>query len=69
MKALGRRGEATEAEVKCIQKWYEQYEFSKELILCACEKAVMAVDTHRMEYADKILSKWYSSYLNLRPDL
>lgn len=58
MKALGKQSSPTQAEADYITKWNKEYGFDKELILTACEKAVLAVDKNRFQYADGILNKW-----------
>lgn len=58
MKALGRSSEPTDKEVSFIKKWINDYAFSKEIILAACEKTSLATDRHRFEYTDGILNRW-----------
>ncbi|MCR4588248.1 MAG: DnaD domain protein [Lachnospiraceae bacterium] len=60
MKALGKSSDPTEQEVAFIKRWIGDFGFSKELILEACNRAVMATDKHRFSYTDGILSHWYS---------
>ena len=58
MKALGKNNTPTDTETAFITKWLNQYGFSPEVISYACEKTVLATDSHRMEYADGILTRW-----------
>lgn len=58
MKALGRNGNPTTKEIELITKWYKEYGFSMEIIENACGRTVIATDSHRLEYCDKILSSW-----------
>ena len=58
MKALGKNGIPTAKEVDYINKWTGSYGFSMDIIIECCERTVMAVDSHRFEYADSILSNW-----------
>lgn len=58
MKALGKQSAPTQAEADFITKWNKEYGFDKDLILTACEKAVLAVDKNRFQYTDGILNKW-----------
>jgi len=44
--------------VDYIKRWYQDWGFSLDIILEACERTVLATDKHRFEYADKILSGW-----------
>lgn len=69
MKALGRQSDPTQKEADYIQKWYKQYGFSQEMILAACEKTVLAVDSHRFEYTEGILSKWHSAGIRTLRDV
>lgn len=58
MKALGKNGIPTAKEVDYINKWTGSFGFSMDIIFECCERTVMAVDTHRFEYADRILTNW-----------
>lgn len=58
MKALGKNGIPTAKEVDYINKWTGSYGFSMDIIFECCERTVMAVDSHRFEYADRILTNW-----------
>ncbi len=58
MKALGKNGIPTAKEVDYINKWTGSLGFSMDVIFECCERTVLAVDTHRFEYADRILSNW-----------
>ncbi len=69
MKALGRQNEPTEQEAEFIRRWNRQYGFSQDVILCACEKTVLAVDSHRFEYAEGILSKWSAAGIHNLNDI
>ncbi len=60
MKALGRSNTPTQAEVTYISKWTGEYAFEFDIIEAACEKTVLATDTHRFEYADGILTNWFN---------
>ena len=58
MKALGKNGTPTAKEVDYINKWTGSFGFTMDIIFECCERTVLAVDSHRFEYADKILSSW-----------
>lgn len=58
MKALGKNGTPTAKEVDYINKWTGTFGFTMDIIFECCERTVLAVDTHRFEYADKILGSW-----------
>ena len=58
MAALGKTGTPTIKETEFISRWVGNYGFSKEVILAACERAVMKTDTDRFPYTEGILAKW-----------
>ena len=69
MKALGKNGIPTAKEVDYINKWTGAYGFSMGIILECCNKTVLAVDNHRFEYADRILSNWKEQNINTLKDI
>lgn len=59
MRQLGKTGNTpTDKEVSYITKWTDEYGFSDEIILEACDRTVMATEKNRFQYADKILKNW-----------
>ena len=54
---LGSRDPGT-AELTMIKKWYNEYGFTKELILEACARTLAATQKPSFQYADSILGKW-----------
>ena len=58
MKALGKNDMPLQIEAEFITRWRKEWGFSIEVILEACKKSVLATDSHRFEYADKILKSW-----------
>ncbi|MCR5310759.1 MAG: DnaD domain protein [Lachnospiraceae bacterium] len=58
MKLLGRSSMPTAKEAELITKWTGEFGFSMEVIEEACNRTVLATDSHRLEYCDKILSSW-----------
>ncbi len=69
MNALGKSGNPTAKEVDFIKRWYQEWGFSLDIILEACERTVLATDRHRFEYADKILSSWKNSGIHHKKDI
>lgn len=69
MKALGRTSAPTDTEAAFISKWLKEYAFSPDTISYACEKAVLATDSHRIEYTEGILSRWYAEGLKTREQI
>ena len=60
LKLLGRMGSPTAKEAQIVGKWTGDFAFSMEIIEEACNRTVVATDSHRLEYCDKVLSSWYS---------
>ncbi len=58
MKLLGRNSVPTVKEAEIITKWSKEYCFTMEIIEEACNRTVLATDSHRLEYCDKVLSSW-----------
>ena len=69
MKALGKSGIPTKAEADYVMKWNKTYGFTKDIILEACSRTVMATDNHRFEYADSILSSWHKKQVHHKSDI
>lgn len=58
LKMLGRTSTPTPREADLVTKWYKTFAFPMEVISEACGRTVIATDSHRLEYCDKILSAW-----------
>ncbi len=59
IKYLGQGGRmASEAEMKVIDKWFEEYSFSMEMVLKACESSGK-ISNPTVNYIDGILTSWY----------
>lgn len=59
LKAFGIQGRApAEPEAAFIRKWLEDYSFSLDIILEACNRTMSAIHQPSFEYADSILKKW-----------
>jgi DnaD/phage-associated family protein len=69
MHALGKSSEPTDPEVAYIKKWTSEFGFSLEIILKACEKAVMATDRNRFPYTNAILAKWHEANIKNLKDI
>ncbi len=61
LKALGRTGTPTQKEADMVTKWYRDYAFDLDIISEACGRTVLATDSHRLEYCEKILAAWRQS--------
>lgn len=69
MNALGKSSLPTPKEVDFIRRWYQIYGFTSDVVLEACERTVLATDTHRFEYADRILENWKNAGVHHVPDI
>lgn len=64
MAALGKSSAPIGKEVDYIMKWTKTYGYSLDVILEACNRTVLAVDSHRFEYADSVLSNWHKANIH-----
>lgn len=69
MKELGKNGTPTSKELEYINRWVKEYGFSSDIIAEACERTVMATDSHRFEYAEGILSSWKKEDVRRKSDI
>ena len=69
MKELGKNGSPTRKEMEFINRWEKEYGFGLEVILEACQRTVLATDSHRFEYADGILKSWKQAGVHEKADV
>lgn len=69
MKDLGKNSTPTSKELEYINRWIKEYGFSSDIISEACERTVMATDSHRFEYAEGILSSWKKENVHRKSDI
>lgn len=69
LKALGRTSAPTPREADMVTKWYKEYGFSMDVINEACGRTVLATDSHRLEYCDKILTSWKTNNVHSLADI
>lgn len=67
-KALGFNRTLTEAEMKTIDKWFDEWEFSMEMILRCLDNSTK-INNPNLNYFDKILSEWYKNGFKSIDDL
>ena len=67
-KALGFNRTLTEAEMKTIDKWIDQWDFSMEMILKCLDNSTK-INNPNINYFDKILSEWYKNGFKTIEDL
>ena len=69
MNELGKSSAPTNKELEYINRWTREYGFTPDIIFEACERTVMAVDKHRFEYAEGILSSWRKENVRHKADI
>lgn len=69
MRALGKTSSPTEVEVDFIKKWRNDFGFSTDVILEACERTVLSTDKGRFKYANKILECWSKAGVRNKKDI
>ena len=69
MKELGKNNTPTKKELEYIIRWTKEYGFSQDIIAIACERTVVATDSHRFEYAEGILSNWKKEDVHHKSDI
>lgn len=69
MNELGKSSSPTNKELEYINRWTREYGFSTDIIFEACERTVLAVDKHRFEYAEGILSSWRRENVHHKADI
>lgn len=69
MKSLGKSAAPATKELDYIDKWTREYGFLLDVIQEACNKTTMSTDSHRFEYADRILSSWYKAGIRTKADV
>ena len=69
MNALGKNTTPTTKELEFIQRWINEYGFTNDIILEACDRTVLATDKHRFEYTEGILSSWKKEKVHHKSDI
>ncbi len=69
MNQLGKTGAPADKELEYIFRWTGQYGFPLEVILEACDRTVLATDSHRFQYAEGILSSWNTQGIHTKADI
>lgn len=69
VKALGSSNMPTEAELGYITRWRVDYAFSRDIILEACHRTVLAVNSNRYKYADALLKSWHDQNVHQKSDI
>ncbi len=62
MRALGKSDNSpTDKEAEYVKRWTNEFGFSTDIILEACNRSVMLTDKNRFAYTDSILKNWKQS--------
>lgn len=69
MRALGKDSVPTDKEADYVKRWTNEFGFSTDIILEACQRCVMATDKNRFAYADSILKNWLSAGVSVKSDI
>lgn len=70
LRAFGISGRApATAETSYIKRWCEEYHFSMEIILEACNRTINAIHKPSFDYADKILTDWSAKGVTTMEDV
>ena len=70
LNAYGIKGRAPAAsEIAYIRKWHEEYTFSLEIILEACDRTMNMIHQPNFEYTDSILKNWYKKNVHTLEDV
>lgn len=69
MNALGKQSAPTSKEADFIIRWTETFGFEFDIVEEACNRTVMATDSHRFEYADSILTSWHRAGVHHKSDI
>ena len=67
-KALGFNRTLTEAEMRTIDRWIDEWDFSMEMILKCLDNSTK-INNPNLNYFDKILSQWYKNGFKTIEDL
>ena len=69
MRALGKSSTPTDKEAEFVRRWINDFGFSIDIILEACERSVMSTDKNRFAYADSILKSWSQAGVASKRDI
>lgn len=69
MRALGKDANPTEPEINYVKQWYDTFKFSSDVIMNACERAVLATNKNRFQYVNAILTNWHDANVKSIKDI
>ena len=70
LNAYGIKGRAPAAsEITYIRKWNDEYHFSLDIILEACNRTMNSIHQPSFDYTDSILKRWHEKHVRTRKDI
>ena len=69
MKAFGLNRTPVPAELSYLQRWFNEYGFSADMVTEACNRTVLAINKPDFKYADRILTSWHDQQIKAPSDL
>jgi DnaD/phage-associated family protein len=69
MRAMGRTKPPTRIEKEFMDRWFDEYRMPMEVILKACDTAVIQTPNPSLNYIDGILSKWHRENVRTVADI
>lgn len=69
MKELGMDNSPAPAEAAYIERWFNEYGFSLEIVIEACSRTVLSTQKNRLQYAERILKSWHDSNVSSQEDI
>lgn len=70
LNAYGIKGRApASSEIAYIRKWNEEYAFTLDIILEACDRTMNAIHQPSFDYTDSILKKWHTGNVRNLSDI
>ncbi|SHI04386.1 DnaD and phage-associated domain-containing protein [Butyrivibrio fibrisolvens DSM 3071] len=69
MKELGFDNTPAPAEAAYIERWFNEYGFSLEIVIEACSRTVLSTQKNRLQYAEGILKSWHESNVSSQEDI
>ena len=69
MKELGYDNAPAPAEAAYIERWFNEYGFSLEIVVEACSRTVLSTQKNRLQYAEGILKSWHESHVSTKEDI
>ncbi len=69
MKAMGRTKNPTKIEKEFMDKWFDVYNMPIDVILKACDTAIIQVANPSLTYIDSIISRWHGDRVQSVKDI